>query len=205
MKKIIFLFFLFITNNLIAQNFDINALKKINVERNKKFDGTMEFISNSEYVVGIATPLSVCAVGIANKDSKILQKGINMSLAVIANTGATYILKRIVNRDRPAQTYPLIIQPLSNEKFHSFPSGHTSNAFCTATSLSLNFRKWYVIVPSYLWATTVGYSRMHMGVHYPTDVMAGAVLGAGSAWVTYQANKKLKSYFEKKYKVKKPF
>lgn len=201
MKKLVFLFFLLMSNNLFAQNFDINTLKEINVNRNKNLDGTMKFISDSEYIIGIATPLSVCAIGLANKDSKTFQKGFNMSLAVIANTGATYVLKRIVNRDRPAVTYPFL-QPLENETHYSFPSGHTSNAFCTATSLSLNFKKWYIVVPSFLWASSVGYSRMHIGVHYPSDVFVGALLGAGTAWVTYQANKKIKNYYKEKYKAK---
>jgi membrane-associated phospholipid phosphatase len=39
---------------------------------------------------------------------------------------------------------------------------------------------------------------MHMGVHYPSDVFAGALLGAGSAWISYQANKKMNSYWIKK-------
>ena len=203
MKKLSLLFLLLISNHLFAQNFDINALKEINLNRNKNLDGTMQFISNSEYAVGIATPLFVCGMGLLNKDTSIIQKGINMSLAVIANTGATYILKITVNRDRPAVTYPFL-KPLATETTYSFPSGHTSNAFCTATSLSLNFRKWYIIAPSYLWASSVAYSRMHIGVHYPSDVFAGAVLGAGSAWVTYQVNKKIRSYYFKK-KIRKIF
>ena len=197
MKKLRLLFLLLISNHLFAQNFDINALKEINLNRNKNLDGTMQFISNSEYALGIATPLFVCGMGLLNKDTAIIQKGINISLAVIANTGATYILKRAVNRDRPAVTYPFL-NPLETKTRYSFPSGHTSNAFCTATSLSLNFRKWYIIAPSYLWACSVAYSRMHIGVHYPSDVFAGAVLGAGSAWITYQANKKIRSYYFKK-------
>jgi membrane-associated phospholipid phosphatase len=71
----------------------------------------------------------------------------------------------------------------------SFPSGHTSDAFATATSLSIAFPKWYVIAPSFLWACSVGYSRMDLGVHYPSDVMAGAIIGAGSAYLCYKANR----------------
>lgn len=194
MRFLHILFLLLIAHSTFAQNFDINLLKEINVNRNTHLDGSMKFISNSEYVIGIATPISVCAAAWMKHDFKLLEKGVNMSLAVVLNTGATYVVKHIVNRDRPAQTYPYI-QALQNEKYYSFPSGHTSNAFCTATSLSLNFRKWYVIVPSYTWAAAVGYSRMHLGVHYPSDVFAGAILGAGSAWATYQVKRWLKKKF----------
>jgi membrane-associated phospholipid phosphatase len=197
MKKLSLLFLLLISNHVFAQNFDINTLKELNLNRNRNLDASMQFISNSEYAVGIAAPLFVCGLGLATKDSSMLHKGVNVSVAIIANTGATYLLKRIVNRDRPGVSYPFL-QPLENKTKHSFPSGHTSNAFCIATSISLNFRKWYLIAPSYLWASSVGYARMHMGVHYPSDVFAGALLGAGSAWISYQANKKMNSYWIKK-------
>jgi membrane-associated phospholipid phosphatase len=196
--RFIILLFVLISFDGYAQNADINILRSINLNRNENLDGTMKFISKTEYVVGTFTPIAVCATALAKKDFKLLQKGVNMSFAVVLNTGSTYILKRIVNRDRPAQTYPDIIA-MENERFHSFPSGHTSNAFVTATSLSLNFKKWYVILPTYAWATAVGYSRMHMGVHYPSDVFAGAIVGAGSALITYKANQWIKSYYEKKF------
>jgi membrane-associated phospholipid phosphatase len=64
-------------------------------------------------------------------------------------------------------------------------------AFATATSLSLAYPKWYVIVPSFAYAGTVAYSRMHLGVHYPSDVAAGAVIGAGCAYLTFLIGKAL--------------
>ena len=68
----------------------------------------------------------------------------------------------------------------------SFPSGHTSDAFSLATALSIVYPKWYVVVPAYAWAVTVGYSRMALGVHYPGDVLAGALIGAGSAYLCFR-------------------
>jgi undecaprenyl-diphosphatase len=65
---------------------------------------------------------------------------------------------------------------------YSFPSGHTSSSFSAVTALSRAYPKWYVIAPSFLWAASVGYSRMYLGVHYPTDVTAGAVLGVGTSF-----------------------
>jgi membrane-associated phospholipid phosphatase len=196
MKKILFL--LCLPLFVHAQNFDVNTLKKLNRDRNQHLDGTMHFISNSEYVVGIVSPVSVCLAAWGRKDFSLLEKGVNMSLAIVLNSAATYVVKRVVDRPRPGVTYSFL-QPLESERHFSFPSGHSSNAFCTATALSLNFKKWYVIVPSYAWATTVAYSRMHLGMHYPSDVFAGALLGAGSAYVTYKANKWLKKKYAGKF------
>ena len=198
MRIFLFIPILFFLQSSSAQNADIDILRKINVNRNTGLDKPMELVSNTEYAIGIAMPISVCAAAWVKKDSKLLEKGVNMSLAMVLNTGSTFVLKRVVNRSRPATVYP-DIQSFDKDKFYSFPSGHTSNAFVAATSLSLNFKKWYVVVPSFAWAAAVGYSRMHLGAHYPSDVLAGALLGAGSALVTYKANQWIKSYYIKKY------
>lgn len=192
------MFFLLFGKHLAAQNFDIELLRKINVNRNTQLDGTMKLISNTEAYIGVGIPVSIVLAAYIKEDKVLFQKGINMSIALATSFATTYVLKRIVNRPRPVYTYS-DIQAIEYERYYSFPSGHTSNAFCTATSLSLNFKKWYVVVPAFAWAGVVGYSRMHLGVHYPTDVLAGAILGAGSAYATYKVNKMLKKYFEKKY------
>ncbi len=51
------------------------------------------------------------------------------------------------------------------------------------------YPKWYIIAPSFAWASAVGYSRMALGVHYPSDVLAGAIIGSGSAYLCYKLNK----------------
>jgi membrane-associated phospholipid phosphatase len=181
-----------------AQNADIDLLRSINLSRNTNLDGTMKVISSTEKVIGFGLPLGLVAASYIRHDKLLFQRSFNMCLALAASSFQTYALKYLVNRERPAYQYP-DIQALTSERYHSFPSGHTSNAFCTATSLSLNFKKWYVVLPSFAWAATVGYSRMHLGVHYPSDVLAGALLGAGSAYATYKVNQWLKKYYKQKY------
>ena len=98
-------------------------------------------------------------------------------------------MKYLFDRRRPYEKYPDRIHPFSLEDSPSFPSGHTSTAFALATSLSIRYPKWYVIAPSALWACSVGVSRMNEGVHYPTDVLAGAALGAGCAVANIYINR----------------
>lgn len=180
-----------------AQGFDIRVLRAIHVNRNTQFDRPMQAISNSEYALGIGTPLLMGSIALINRDSLLWRKSLVITASVVANTGATYVFKRLFDRPRPGVSYPEI-QAFEAEKRFSFPSGHTSNAFVTATSLSLAFKKWYVIVPAYAWASTVGYSRMHLGMHYPSDVLAGAIVGAGSAWLCYQGNRYLQKRHSRK-------
>jgi membrane-associated phospholipid phosphatase len=73
----------------------------------------------------------------------------------------------------------------------SFPSGHTASAFAFATAVTTDLPQ--LALPLFGLATVVGYSRVHNGVHYPGDVVAGAVLGLGIGTVIREATLRLRT------------
>ncbi len=174
--------------NSFSQNWDINLLTSINENESSFKNSFCTVISNSVVVFNIAAPLSVFTAGVIRHDKQLKTDAIFMVGGYLVSSIVTQGLKAIIERPRPFITYPYIVKRTEGGGY-SFPSGHTSAAFCTATSLSLLFPKWYVIAPCYLYAASVGYARMYQGVHYPTDVIVGAIVGAGSAWLAYKVEK----------------
>lgn len=86
------------------------------------------------------------------------------------------IIKNIVQRPRPYVTFTdlQIIIPTPSE--FSFPSGHTSSSFAAAAVFYRHLPK-KLGLPSVILAGLIGFSRLYVGVHYPTDVIAGAIMG----------------------------
>jgi membrane-associated phospholipid phosphatase len=175
---------------VFSQNLDIRILRSINSPETLPADKIFQFMSNSDAYISLGIPATMATVGLIRHDEKLLRNSCVTLVSIGVSSVLTLAMKYSVNRARPYITYPDIVKKSAGGS-PSFPSGHTSMAFATATSLSLEYPKWYVIVPAYTWAGTVGYSRMHLGVHYPSDVLIGAIVGAGSAWLTYTVNKKL--------------
>jgi membrane-associated phospholipid phosphatase len=176
--------------HLFPQNADIRILRSINSAESLPSDRFFRFVSNSNAYVVVAVPVSIGASGLIKEEKQIIRDACTVLASIAVNEVITVGLKYSIKRKRPFVTYPDITKK-SGAGSPSFPSGHTSSAFATATSMSLLYKKWYVTVPAYTWAGTVGYSRMHLGVHYPSDVLAGAIIGSGCAWLTYAVNKRL--------------
>jgi membrane-associated phospholipid phosphatase len=190
--------FLFSALNLFSQGFDINTLKNINSHESGFKNSFFLADAQSVTVVNIAAPAGVFIAGVIRHNKQLKKDAAYMAGTFILSSIVTHAAKKIIHRKRPFEEYPFIVKRDAGGGY-SFPSGHTSAAFTTATSLSLYFPKWYVIAPAYLWASSIAYARMYQGVHYPSDVFAGAIVGAGSAWLGWKVQK----WMDKKHHSKK--
>jgi membrane-associated phospholipid phosphatase len=113
-----------------------------------------------------------------------------LTLTQVTTYGLVLGLKRAVGRPRPyvrrALTARSSHHPAPGDRFTSFPSGHAAVSTAIATSWSLSYPRWYVVGPGAVWAAAVSLSRVHLGVHYPSDILVGATLGAGMAILIHQ-------------------
>ena len=171
---------------LPAQNWDINTVKTIN---DWNIHDLSRGISHSGIILPVGIPTAMGIYALIKKDQPLLKDAIYIGTSVIEALGLTYGLKYTIDRQRPYEKYPDKIRPIEPEDSPSFPSGHTTAAFSLATSLSITYPKWYVIAPSAIWACGVGLARINQGVHYPSDVLTGAAIGVGCAFVNVYVNR----------------
>ncbi len=188
MKKgfILLLTALLMACQLPAQNWDINTVKKVN---DWDVHGLSRGLSHSGLILSVGLPSAMGIYALIQKDEPLLKDAIYIGTSVIEAVGITYAMKYSIDRQRPYEKYPGLITPIEAEDSPSFPSGHTAAAFSLATSLSIKYPKWYVIAPSAVWACGVGFARINQGVHYPSDVLTGAAIGVGCAFVNVYVNR----------------
>lgn len=98
-------------------------------------------------------------------------------------------LKNIVARPRPCWIDTTINMLISVPKDYSFPSGHTFASFAAATSIFLYYKK--AGAAALVLAFLIGFSRLYLFVHFPTDVLCGAIFGVAAAYIARFAIKKL--------------
>lgn len=158
------------------------------------FRTSMRAADASAYPVFLGAPMVVWGGTWLLRGGDDWAEAYRLTVSQVVTYGAVIGLKEIVRRSRPyvvltdvhaRASYEL---PLGSEDdSFAFPSGHAAMSFAIVTSLSLSHPKWYVIGPGAAWATAVSMSRVWLGVHYPSDVVAGAVLGTALAFGVHLA------------------
>lgn len=105
--------------------------------------------------------------------------------AFVIERSCYFVLKNVLKRNRPFRTMTIKNQVNPSDQF-SFPSGHTSAAFLFAVIVSHAVP--VLLLPLIFWASLVGLSRVVLGVHYPTDILAGAAMGSCIALANLPVN-----------------
>jgi undecaprenyl-diphosphatase len=183
------LFLLLVANTLQAQSSgELKTLRRINPDNPNNAVWTS--LSSTSKYISVGVPVGYFVAGLIHDNKDLKQKVAYTAAAILLNTATTTLLKNVVKRERPYNTYTGIY-PDKIESDFAFTSGHTSSAFATATSLAITTKKWYIAVPALAWSAGVGYSRIYLGQHYPSDVIMGAIVGSSSALICHWASKQL--------------
>ncbi|MDT0293213.1 phosphatase PAP2 family protein [Mesonia ostreae] len=159
----------------------------------ERFDDFWIFVTQEQTWI----PLYILffALVIISHSGKNIIIGILSFLASFAvSFGVTRVIKATIARVRPNNVteFKDVIRILQEPSYYSFVSGHTSTSVAISTFLVLMLRKrWKWIYIIYLWPILFATSRIYVGVHYPGDILGGAIVGLICAIIVYLLYKKL--------------
>ena len=109
--------------------------------------------------------------------------GYEMLVSMMICQTIVYSLKAILSRERPYNILEHLNTFGIEMKDYSFPSGHSAASFSIATTIALNNPR--LAIYMFTLAAIIGVSRIYLGVHYPTDVAAGVILGVGVSFIVH--------------------
>lgn len=151
-----------------------------NKMRNRYFDYIMYRITH----LGSATFSAILMFSLmffGNREIKNI--GVELFVVLAISQIIVHSLKKLLSRERPYKILEQLNTFGINLKDYSFPSGHTAASFSIATTMALNIPKISIVV--FLLASIVAISRIYLGVHYPTDVAAGIIIGLSAAFLIH--------------------
>lgn len=166
--------------------YDISILDFMNSRRIEALDPVLVAITNSSSYLAIGSIGVVFIASFIKKSHMLRRSGFELLCSFLLAFVLIKGLKYTIGRIRPFDRYNYIEQ-LVDIGTPSFPSGHTLESAAIATSIVLLFRSRILSAIAIIWALTVALSRIILGVHYPSDVAAGIVLGILTAYLCHRA------------------
>ncbi len=164
---------------------DQQVLMTVNGWSNNFLDSFMPIATDIGGMVGVIV-LTVVFVSMFIYKNEY-RRALLIITSVAGATAINLVIKSMFERARPDLWTHLV-----HEAGYSFPSGHAmaSSALGLAIMVALwNSRwRWWGAGFAGCYILFVGFSRLYLGVHYPTDVLAGAITGSSSAWLTFKLN-----------------
>ncbi len=137
------------------------------------------------WVKGVAIAAIGAAADLRRRPRAVPWTALLATLALIAASLAAGLLKEAVDRVRPALAEPGLTAIGTIPPDASLPSGHAATAAAAAGVVALLHPR--LRVPLVALVAAIGLSRVYLGVHYPSDVLAGVALGAAVAWIVVAA------------------
>lgn len=202
-RIILFAFLLLsLSPSIVAQqdpdNLDVSLFRKINDGRSPFLDDLVRTNNDIVFPLGVTIPVGFVIYGLLSESEYETNTGVLLTVSEVLAGGLVFGLKQVVRRDRPYASLQNV-HLVGGHPWdpYSFPSAHSATAFALATTLSLRYPKAYVAIPVHLWALFVGYGRIYLGVHYPSDVLVGGAIGSGTALAVHLLEEKILSLKKK--------
>lgn len=173
---------------------DRDLLTTINFDGPTGYDFFWAMYSDKWTWIPFVLVIVYCMLRPGNWKHRLLIVGCTALLFLLSDFVVSSFIKNIICRPRPSHD-PAVMNLLSYVNdyrggAYGFPSNHASNGFAAATFLALLMRNRWVTLSAFLWAIGSCYSRMYLGVHYPTDILCGALIGTIFAFIIYFIYKK---------------
>lgn len=180
-------------NQQDPDNFDVSLFRTINNARSPFKDEFLDLFSRSTLPVSILFPVSLFTYSRIKEKTYDENSAYLLTISEAANLAVTFGTKMFIKRKRPVNSLPnCYCLGGSKLDMFSFPSGHTSMSFAIATMFTFRYPKYpQIYAPMYAYALIVAYSRPYFARHYPSDLLGGAIIGAGSSVLIYSLRKEI--------------
>lgn len=173
----------FILSGILNQNTTLFYMINHGMDNNL-FDFIMPLLTNFGSFIVWAVVCGLLFIFGGEKGKKVAILGL---AALFVSNVAVYLLKYIIAEPRPFLALPNVDLIVSENEIYSFPSGHTASSFAAAVVIGLKYKlnfkgkNYRLIYPLLAFAGVIGFSRIYVGVHYPLDIVFGALVGILSA------------------------
>jgi undecaprenyl-diphosphatase len=162
--------------------------------QNRFFDSLMPILSQESYFrIPLLLLWLALVIGGGSKGRVVAFLAL---LLLLFGDSVSYLVKLLVKRPRPCHVLPDVHLLLGCSRSYSFPSNHATNLFAVAAYLTYCWR--WLLIPSLLLFVGVGFSRVYVGVHYPSDVAGGALVGLLCAAVAIYLHRQIMACWERR-------